>query len=191
MQFPAPVRAVVGLLASAADEAKHLPDRALELPMLAVSTALQVSMRAQQRYAQLAARGDEVLNRRPASDEPPPWATFDEPAAGGTLRVEPGGAEPGGDEPERFEPDDDEPPAGAAAPAGATAPADAGEPLPGAAAAPADATSGATVATPGARAAGARARRAPARRAADSGRGKAVSKPRHTAPSRFDDAADE
>ena len=62
MHLPAPIRAAVGLVATAADEARHLPDRALELPMLAVSTALQVSLRAQQRYAQLAARGDQVLN---------------------------------------------------------------------------------------------------------------------------------
>jgi hypothetical protein len=81
MQLPSPVRAVLGLLATAADEAKHLPDRAIELPMLAVSSALQVSLRAQQRYARLAARGDDVLNRRSTGDEPPPWATFDEPVA--------------------------------------------------------------------------------------------------------------
>ena len=79
MQLPGPVRAMVGLVASAADEAKNLPDRAIELPMLAVSTALQVSLRAQQRYARLAARGDAVLNHRSPSDEPPPWATFDDP----------------------------------------------------------------------------------------------------------------
>ena len=79
MQLPGPVRAAVGLIAVAADEAKHLPDRAIELPMLAVSTALQMSLRAQQRYARLAARGDDVLHRRPISDEPPAWATFDDP----------------------------------------------------------------------------------------------------------------
>lgn len=79
MQLPGPVRAVVGLLASAADEAKHLPNRAVELPMLAVSSALQMSLRAQQRYARLAARGDDVINRRAPSDDPPPWATFDDP----------------------------------------------------------------------------------------------------------------
>jgi hypothetical protein len=85
MQLPGPVRAVVGLLASAADEAKHLPDRAVELPMLAVSSALQMSLRAQQRYARLAARGDDVINRRAPTDEPPPWATFDDPVAAGEL----------------------------------------------------------------------------------------------------------
>lgn len=83
MQLPAPLRAAVGLVATAAENVKRLPDRAIELPMLAVSTALQASLRAQQRYAELAARGDEVLGRgasAPAdTDEPPAWATFDEP----------------------------------------------------------------------------------------------------------------
>jgi hypothetical protein len=78
MHIPAPLRAAVGLVVTAADEARRLPDRALELPMLAVSTALQASVRAQQRYARLTARGDAVLHRRPASDEPPAWATFDD-----------------------------------------------------------------------------------------------------------------
>ncbi|MDT4944819.1 MAG: hypothetical protein QOH14_1552 [Pseudonocardiales bacterium] len=80
-QLPTPLRAAIGLVATAMDEARHLPDKAIELPMLAVSTALQVSLRAQQRYAHLAARGDELLNRRETTDEPPPWATFDEPVA--------------------------------------------------------------------------------------------------------------
>jgi hypothetical protein len=80
-QLPTPFRAVLGLVATAMDEAKHLPDKAIELPMLAVSTALQMSLRAQQRYTSLAARGDELLNRREATDEPPEWAVFDEPVA--------------------------------------------------------------------------------------------------------------
>jgi hypothetical protein len=79
MQLPGPVRAYVGLLALAAEQAKRLPDRAIEFPMLAVSTALQMSLRAQQRYAHLTARGDEVLHRRQTGDEPPLWATFDDP----------------------------------------------------------------------------------------------------------------
>jgi hypothetical protein len=79
MHLPAPLRAAVGLVATAADEARRLPDRALELPMLAVSTALQASVRAQQRYARLTARGDAVLHRTQPSDEPPAWATFDDP----------------------------------------------------------------------------------------------------------------
>jgi hypothetical protein len=78
-QLPTPFRAAVGLVATAMDEARRLPDRAIELPMLAVSTALQVSLRAQQRYAHLTARGDEVLNHREVTDDAPPWATFDDP----------------------------------------------------------------------------------------------------------------
>jgi hypothetical protein len=79
--LPMPFRAALGVIATAMDEAKHLPDRAIELPMLAVSTALQVSLRAQQRYASLAAKGDDLLSRRQTTDEPPPWATFDDPVA--------------------------------------------------------------------------------------------------------------
>jgi hypothetical protein len=84
--LPMPFRAAVGLAARAAEEARHLPDRAVELPMLAVSTVLQMSLRMQQRYAMLAAKGDEVLNRRPVSDEPPEWASFDDsPVSLGAL----------------------------------------------------------------------------------------------------------
>jgi hypothetical protein len=85
MRLPGPVRAAIGLVATAADEARHLPERALELPMRAVSNALQMSLRAQQRYARLTARGDELLRGEP-SDEPPDWATFDEPVSSGELR---------------------------------------------------------------------------------------------------------
>jgi hypothetical protein len=79
--LPSPVRAAIGLAATLLDEARHLPDKAIELPMLAVGRALQMSMRAQQRYSAFAARGDELLAGRPVSDEPPPWATFDAPVA--------------------------------------------------------------------------------------------------------------
>ena len=73
--LPGPVRAAVGLVAVVADEARTLPDRAIELPMLAVSTVLQLSVRAQQRYAQLVARGEDILNGRVASDSSWPAAT--------------------------------------------------------------------------------------------------------------------
>jgi hypothetical protein len=78
--LPTPFRAALGLAAQAIDEIKHLPDRAIELPVLAVSTALQISLRAQQQYAMLAARGDDLLNHRGTTEQPPPWATFDDPA---------------------------------------------------------------------------------------------------------------
>jgi hypothetical protein len=86
MQLPGPLRAAIGFAANLADEARHLPDRAIELPMLAVSSALQMSLRAQQRYAMLAARGDEVLSGGRTSDEPPAWATFDDPVGADELR---------------------------------------------------------------------------------------------------------
>ncbi len=86
-QLPTPVRAAVGLVATALEEARRLPDKAIELPMLALSTALQLSLRAQQRYTSLAARGDDLLNRREPTDEPPPWATFDEPVTPVPLTI--------------------------------------------------------------------------------------------------------
>ena len=67
--LPSPVRAALGLAATMLDEARHLPDKAIELPMLAVSTALQLSLRAQQRYAELAARGDEVSPAGQVTDD--------------------------------------------------------------------------------------------------------------------------
>ncbi|MDT4973198.1 MAG: hypothetical protein QOG22_3341 [Pseudonocardiales bacterium] len=85
--LPTPLRAAVGLVATALDEARRLPDKAVELPMLAVSTALQMSLRAQQRYASLAARGDDLLNRREPTDEPPAWATFDDPVSPAPLTI--------------------------------------------------------------------------------------------------------
>lgn len=77
--LPTPVRAAVGLAATVMDEVKHLPERAIGLPLLAMNRAMQASLHAQQRYAELTARGDQVLASRQVTDEPPEWATFDEP----------------------------------------------------------------------------------------------------------------
>jgi hypothetical protein len=85
--LPSPVRAVLGLAATMLDEARRLPDRAIELPMQAISQALALSLRAQQRYAALAARGDEIIAGRQVTDEPPEWATFDEPLDDDTGHV--------------------------------------------------------------------------------------------------------
>ena len=76
--LPTPFRAALGVVATLRDNAKDFPDKAIELPMLAVSTALQLSLRAQQRYAALAAKGDDLLAGRRTTDEPPAWATFDD-----------------------------------------------------------------------------------------------------------------
>jgi hypothetical protein len=188
MQLPGPVRAFVGLLAVTAEEAKHLPDRAIELPMLAVSSALQMSLRAQQRYARLAARGDDVLNRRPPGDEPPAWATFDAPVGDGDLRAV-GLADPDPDERARAASelldellggvDHGRTPVEAAAPE----PAVKGSPRGSAKKQSTPSRSSAAKKQPAKKQA---AKRAP-KKAAD----KSINAPRHTAPSRFDTVEDD
>jgi hypothetical protein len=97
--LPSPVRAVLGLAATILDEAKTLPDKAIELPMLAVSKTLQFSLRAQRRYAALAARGDELLSGRQTTDDAPDWAVFDEPVFDEPVTDEPVTDEPVADAP--------------------------------------------------------------------------------------------
>ncbi len=70
---------MVGFTATAAENAKHLPEKAIEIPMLVVSTALQLSLRAQQQYATYAARGEQILTGHGQSEEVAGWATFDPP----------------------------------------------------------------------------------------------------------------
>jgi len=86
--IPTPIRAALGLAATAIDEAKKLPESlphaVTTVPMLAVSTAMQASLKVQQHIAVLTARGDEVLSQlRGASEEPPAWATFDDAPSSG------------------------------------------------------------------------------------------------------------
>ena len=106
--IPPPVRATLGLLATVVDAVQDLFERAPEfrehapeLPMEVISNAMQASLKAQQRYAELIVRGDELISQfRGVPDEPPTWARFDDddddgPAArttsaGGT--VDPGDA---------------------------------------------------------------------------------------------------
>jgi len=77
--LPTPIRIALGLAATAVDEARRLPEKLPQLPVTAVSTAMQASLRVQQRLAELTARGDEVLTRlQGTSDDPPAWATFDD-----------------------------------------------------------------------------------------------------------------
>lgn len=88
---PAPIKAVIGLVAEVIDKAPTLSERATQWPVLAVSSAMQWSMRLQQEYAALIGRGEQVLSDlRPPSDEPPSWAVFDD---------EPTADEPTADEP--------------------------------------------------------------------------------------------
>lgn len=81
--LPTSVRASIGLAAVAVSTARELPRKIVELPVIAAGAALQISLRAQQQYAELIARGDDILGQlRGIPDEPPSWATFDEsPAA--------------------------------------------------------------------------------------------------------------
>ncbi|HEX8768210.1 MAG TPA: hypothetical protein VF714_07565 [Jatrophihabitans sp.] len=88
--IPTPIRAALGLAATAVDEARKLPETLPQavttVPLMAVSSAMQASLKVQQHIATLAARGDEVLSQlRGSSAEPPSWATFDDDSpAGGT-----------------------------------------------------------------------------------------------------------
>ena len=89
--IPTPIRAALGLAATAVAEARRLPETLPQLPVTAVSTAMQASLRVQQHIATFAARGDEVISQlRGTSAEPPSWATFDDaPAteASGTAKA--------------------------------------------------------------------------------------------------------
>jgi hypothetical protein len=120
--LPLPVRIAAGLVATAVEQARDLPRLALELPVTAVSQALQASMRLQQKVTELAIKGDQVLGVGPPIEDEPAWATFDEdlpprrngrstgPAASAAtvtpLRstpdpfVEPGPVDPGSVDPE-------------------------------------------------------------------------------------------
>ncbi|MCW2538484.1 MAG: hypothetical protein JWN95_209 [Frankiales bacterium] len=85
---PTPIKIILGLAATATEEARKLPatlpTAATTVPLLAISTAMQASLRVQQRLATLASRGDEVIRQlRGESDAPPAWATFDDPPAHG------------------------------------------------------------------------------------------------------------
>jgi hypothetical protein len=85
--LPTPARASIGLAAIAISSVRESPRKLVEVPVIAVGTVLQLSLRAQQRYAELVARGDEVIDHlRGVPEEPPSWATFDEsPAEPGSV----------------------------------------------------------------------------------------------------------
>jgi hypothetical protein len=76
--LPLPVRLAAGLVATAVEQARDLPRLALELPVTAVSQALQTSMRLQQKVTELAIKGDRLLGVGPPIEDEPAWATFDE-----------------------------------------------------------------------------------------------------------------
>jgi hypothetical protein len=75
--LPTPFKAAVGLAFATLDELRLLPGRAMELPLTALSTVLSTAARAQQRYTQLAARGDAALSRTPTTERLTTWDTFE------------------------------------------------------------------------------------------------------------------
>jgi hypothetical protein len=76
--LPMPIRVAAGLVATALEEAQELPRKLTELPVTAVSRALQTSMRLQQRVTELAIKGDRALGVLRPVPETPAWARFDE-----------------------------------------------------------------------------------------------------------------
>lgn len=76
--LPLPVRVTAGLVATAAECGRRLPNYVLGLPITIASQALQVSMRIQQQITQLALKGDEALSGWRPTEDQPEWATFDE-----------------------------------------------------------------------------------------------------------------
>ncbi|GAA0939128.1 lipid droplet-associated protein [Pseudonocardia zijingensis] len=76
--LPLPVRVAAGLVASAVEQARDLPRIVVELPVTAVSQALQASMRVQQKVTELAIKGDQALGALRPVEERPAWATFDD-----------------------------------------------------------------------------------------------------------------
>ena len=142
--LPLPVRVAAGLVATAVEQVRDLPRLALELPVTAVSQALQASMRVQQKVTELAIKGDRVLGLGPPIEDEPAWATFDDPPprrngrAGDaptkvtTLRsvdlfAAPGPVDPGSVDPEPVAPASE----GTTPPAPSPAPEDGPQVLPG------------------------------------------------------------
>jgi hypothetical protein len=98
-EIPQAVRAVAGLAATVLDEARRLPQTLPGLPVRVIGLAMQATMKLQQQYAGLVARGDELLTGIRGEDEPG-LATFDEdlPEATPDTRVHSSAFDRAGDE---------------------------------------------------------------------------------------------
>jgi hypothetical protein len=68
----------MGLVVSAVEQARKLPEQLADLPVTAASKAVQAGMRVQQRVTELAIRGDQLLSLLRPVEDTPPWARFDE-----------------------------------------------------------------------------------------------------------------
>jgi hypothetical protein len=75
---PLPVRVAVGLVVTAVEQARKLPEQLVDLPVTAASRAVQAGMRVQQRVTELAIKGDQVFSLLQPVEDSPPWARFDE-----------------------------------------------------------------------------------------------------------------
>ena len=102
-EIPQVVRAVVGLAATVIDDTLQLPRTLPGLPVRVIGLAMQATMKLQQHYSGLVARGDEVFTGLRGESEPG-LATFDEdmpePAAGRTSAFD---RAPGFDQPTSFD----------------------------------------------------------------------------------------
>jgi len=78
---PLPLRIAAGLVVTALEQARELPDQLADLPVTAVSSAVQAGMRVQQRVTELAIKGDQVFSLLRPVEDTPPWARFDEDEA--------------------------------------------------------------------------------------------------------------
>jgi hypothetical protein len=68
----------VGLVLTAVEQARKLPEQLSELPVTAASRVVQAGMRVQQRLTELAIKGDQVFSLFRPVEDTPPWAKFDE-----------------------------------------------------------------------------------------------------------------
>src|SRR5258705_12067275 len=79
--LPMPIRIAAGLVATALEEVQELPRKLTEMPVTAVSGALQASMRLQQRITELAIKGDRALAALRPVPETPAWPRCDQGTA--------------------------------------------------------------------------------------------------------------
>lgn len=76
--LPFPIRLAAGVIATSLDLARRLP---AELPTIGVKlagTAARAALQVRNEVTELMIRGDELLDRPAATQEKPPWATFDD-----------------------------------------------------------------------------------------------------------------
>ena len=83
-QIPEAIRAAAGLAATVVDEARKLPGSLPGLPVRLLGLAMQTSLRLQQQYSGLVARGDELFTGLWGGSDAG-MATFDEDEPAGTA----------------------------------------------------------------------------------------------------------